>query len=122
MVKERPRTLGELKASHMTNGTSSSDDSGNGKYGISVQPLTPDIAQQLQLPRSTQGVVVAGVDPDGIAAESGLSEGDVIEKVNGQPVTGVDQLKSALDSNSGKPSLLLVNHKGDDIFLTLAAR
>jgi hypothetical protein len=31
-------------------------------------------------------------------------------------------LKSALDNNSGKPSLLLVNKKGSEIFLTLKAR
>ena len=115
-------TLGELKGTNAPRGTSSSDDSGNGKYGMSVQPLTPDIAQQLQLPTSTKGVVVAGVDPEGIAAESGLAEGDVIEKVNGQPVTTVDQLKSALDNNSSKPSLLVVNKKGSDVFITLKAR
>jgi serine protease Do len=114
--------LGELKGTTAAEGPSSSDDSGNGKFGMSVQPLTPDIAQQLQLPRSTKGVVVAGVDPDGIAADSGLAEGDVIEKVNGQPVSSVEQLKSALDNNSGKPSLLLVNKKGAEIFLTLKAR
>jgi serine protease Do len=114
--------LGELKGTTAAEGPSSSDDSGNGKFGMSVQPLTPDIAQQLQLPRSTKGVVVAGVDPDGIAADSGLAEGDVIEKVNGEPVSSVEQLKSALDNNSGKPSLLLVNKKGAEIFLTLKAR
>ncbi|HTI39884.1 MAG TPA: DegQ family serine endoprotease [Vicinamibacterales bacterium] len=115
-------TLGELKATRAAGGSSSSDDSGHGQFGMSVQPLTPDIAEQLQLPRSTKGVVVAGVEPDGIAAESGIAEGDVIEKVNGQPVSTVDQLKSALDNNSGKPSLLLVNKKGSEIFLTLKAR
>jgi serine protease Do len=115
-------TLGELKGTNAPRGTSSSDDSGNGKYGMSVQPLTPDIAQQLQLPNSTKGVVVANVDPEGVAAESGLAEGDVIEKVNGQSVTTVDQLKSALDNNNGKPSLLVVNKKGSDVFITLRAR
>ena len=115
-------TLGELKGVKAASGDSSSDDSGHGKFGMSVQPLTPDIAQQLQLPRSTRGVVVAAVDPDGVAAEQGLSEGDVIEKVNGQSVTSVDELKSALDNSGSKPVLLLVNHKGDEAFVTLRAR
>ena len=115
-------TLGELKGTKTAESSASSDESDHGKFGMSVQPLTPDIAQQLQLPRFTKGVVVAGVEPDGIAAESGLAEGDVIEKVNGQPVSTVDQLKSALDNNSGKPSLLLVNKKGSEIFLTLRAQ
>jgi hypothetical protein len=32
------------------------------------------------------------------------------------------ELKSALDRNDGKPSLLLVNRKGTTIFLTLKAQ
>jgi Do/DeqQ family serine protease len=112
-------TLGELEGVKTEKGTSSSDESGNGKYGMSVQPLTPDIAEQLQLPRSTKGVVVAGVDPDGAAAESGIAEGDVIEKVNGQSVSSVDELKAALDKAGDKPALLLVNHKGDEGFRAL---
>jgi Do/DeqQ family serine protease len=115
-------TLGELKGDNAPRShSSSSDDNGNGKYGLSVQPLTPDIADQLQLPRTTKGVVVASVDPDGVAAESGIAEGDVIEKVNGKTVSTVDELKSALDSNNGKPSLLVVNKKGTDVFITLKA-
>jgi serine protease Do len=115
-------TLGELKGDNAPRShSSSSDDNGNGKCGLSVQPLTPDIADQLQLPRTTKGVVVASVDPDGVAAESGIAEGDVIEKVNGKTVSTVDELKSALDSNNGKPSLLVVNKKGTDVFITLKA-
>ena len=116
-------TLGELKGAKAPNGRPSSDDSSDGgKYGMTVQPLTPDVADQLQLSRSTKGVVVADVDPDGIAAESGIAEGDVIEKVNGQSVNTLDELKSALDNSSGKPALLLVNHKGEEGFRALKAR
>jgi serine protease Do len=61
------------------------------------------------------------VDPSGIAAESGIQEGDVIEKVNGKTVTTGAELKSALDRTDGKPSLLVVNRKGTDIFVTLRA-
>ena len=89
---------------------------------MSVQPLTPDLAGQVGVPRSTQGVLVAGVDPEGIAADSQVQEGDVIEKVNGKTVTTVDALRSALDGNSGKPSLLLVHRKDATIFLTLRAK
>ncbi len=115
-------TLGELKGVKAANGPSSSDDSGNGKYGMSVQPLTPDVADQLQLSRSTKGVVVAGVDPEGVAAESGIAEGDVIEEVNGQSVSTVDELKAALDKSGDRPALLLVNHKGEEGFRTLRGR
>jgi serine protease Do len=89
---------------------------------MSVQPLTPDLADQIGVPRTTQGVVVAGVDPEGIAADSQLQEGDVIEKVNGKTVTTTDALRTALDNNNGKPSLLLVHRKDATIFLTLGSK
>jgi serine protease Do len=96
--------------------------SGEGRFGMSVQPLTPDVAEQVGVPRTTRGVVVADIDPSGIAADSGLQEGDVIEKVDGQAVTSVEALKSVLDRDSGKPALLIVNRKGTDLFLTLRSR
>jgi serine protease Do len=114
-------TVGELEA---TNGrsTAPSAERGRGKYGMSVQPLTPDIAEGAGVPRGTQGLIVSDVDPSGIAADSGLREGDVIEKVNGTAVKTGEDLKSALDRTDGKPSLLLVHRKDATIFLTLAAR
>jgi len=116
-------TLGELAPAKGERVSRSSDDrSEGGKYGMSVQPLTPDLAEQVGVPRSTQGVLVAGVDPEGIAADSQLQEGDVIEKVNGKTVTTVDGLRSALDASNGKPSLLLVHRKDATIFLTLNAK
>ena len=116
-------TLGELAPAKGERAFRSSKNNGEGgKYGMSVQPLTPDLAGQVGVPRSTQGVLVAGVDPEGIAADSGLAEGDVIEKVNGKAVTTVDGLRSALDSASGKPALLLVHRKDATIFLTLKAK
>ncbi len=114
-------TLGELAPAKGERAAKSDDRSEGGKYGMSVQTLTPDIAEQVGVPRSTQGVVVAGVDPDGIAADSQLQEGDVIEKANGKTVTTAEALKSALDGNNGKPSLLLVHRKDATIFLTLRA-
>jgi serine protease Do len=115
-------TVGELAPAKGERVSRSNDRSEGGKYGMSVQPLTPDLADEVGVPRSTQGVVVAGVDPEGIAADSQLQEGDVIEKVNGKAVTTVDALRSALDANGGKPSLLLVHRKDATIFLTLRSK
>jgi serine protease Do len=67
------------------------------------------------------GVVITDLDPNGIAAESQLQVGDVIQKVDGRAVKSGEELKAALDRNDGKPSLLLVNRKGTTIFLTLKA-
>jgi S1-C subfamily serine protease len=113
-------TVGELEAPK-TRASSRSGERGEGRFGMTVQPLTPDLAEQAGVPRGTQGVLVADVDPSGIAAESGLQPGDVIEKVDGRAVKTADDLKSALDRDDGRPSLVIVNRKGVALFLTLRA-
>ena len=113
-------TVGELDAKRSRASAPSADHEG-GKYGMSVQPLTPDLAEEAGVPRGTQGVLVADVDPSGLAAESQLQPGDVIEKVDGRAVRTGEELKSALDRKDGKPSLLLVHRKDATIFLTLRA-
>ena len=114
-------TVGELAATKDKTGPPS-DPRGSGRYGMSVQPLTPDVAEGAGVPRGTTGVIITDVDPSGLAADSQLQEGDVIEKVDGKPVKSGDELRAALDRKDGKPSLLLVHRKDATIFLTLASK
>jgi serine protease Do len=114
-------TVGELVAAKERD-DAPSGERGRGKYGMSVQPLTPDAAEGAGVPRGTQGVIITDVDPSGLAAESRLQEGDVIEKVDGKPVRSGDELRAALDRKDGKPSLLLVHRQEATIFLTLASK
>ena len=88
-----------------------------GKLGLSVEALTPDLAQQLSLPRGTVGVVVKSVDARGPAAKAGVREGDVIQEVNRQPVRSVSDLQGALPKSLDRPALLLINRGGQTIFV-----
>jgi Do/DeqQ family serine protease len=115
-------TLGELSAARDRSESPSSDEHGGGKFGMGVQPLTPDLADEVGVPRTTQGVLVAQVDPTGVAAESGIQEGDVIQKVDGKPVKTGEELRSALDRKDGKASMVLINRKGSNVFVTLRAQ
>jgi serine protease Do len=87
--------------------------------GISVAPLTAELARRFNLPRNAEGVVVQDVNPDGRAADAGLQAGDVIEKVNRDSVSSVDELRSAVRRTSDKPVLLLVSREGHEIFVTV---
>ena len=113
-------TLGEAQSAQSV-GANSGNGTSNGKFGMTVQPLTPDIARQIQVDPSTRGLVVSDVDPFGKAANAGLQQGDVIEQVNGQSVTVVSQLRTALDRSGGRPALLLVNRAGNTFYVTLRA-
>jgi serine protease Do len=73
------------------------------KLGISVQAVTPEIADRLGIPAG-KGVIVSEVKPGAFGDDVGLSRGDVILEINRQPVNGPDdfnriqsQLKSGQD-------------------------
>jgi Do/DeqQ family serine protease len=97
--------------------SSGSDD--KAALGIQVAPLTPDMAAEARLPRNTHGVVVQNVNPDGRAADAGIKEGDIILEVNRQAVQSVDDLRAAVRRSADRPTLLLVNREGRDIFVTV---
>jgi serine protease Do len=89
--------------------------------GISVAPLTPDVAAEAKLPRNARGVVVQDVNPDGRAADAGIQAGDIILEVNRQPVQSIEELRAAVRKSADRPTLLLVNRDGHDIFVTVRA-
>jgi len=66
--------------------------------GLQVIPMTPQIATQLGLQGSTQGVVVTAVDPNSDSAAKGLNRGTVLLSVNGRPLTSVEQLEAAVSA------------------------
>jgi serine protease Do len=115
---EMRATLGELATAEKEN-VRGEARSGAGKFGLSLQPLTPDIAEQLELPKNASGVVIAEVDPSGKAASAGLREGDVIQQVNGRSVKTPAEVKSALDASTDRPAVLLVAREGRTFFVPL---
>jgi Do/DeqQ family serine protease len=118
-------TLGEYTSQDngpKENGNLQPSPGDTGKLGLSVQPLTPELAQQLGMNRTTQGVAITQVDPAGPAADAGIQQGDVIEQVNQQPVRSAADIRAALQRSGSRPALLLVNHRGTAIFITVTPR
>lgn len=124
--QELRATLGEFvppERPGQTDQEDSPEPKGNtGSLGLAVQPLTPALAQQLRLDMRTQGLVVTAIDPSGPAADAGIQAGDVIEQVNQQPVKTVAELREAVQRSGSAPMLLLVNHRGTTIFVTMKPR
>ena len=90
------------------------------QFGLSVQTLTPEIAENLSIDASTKGVVVSGVEPGGAAEEAGIQRGDVILEINRKPVKNVADYNKALPKeDSDKSTLFLVRRGESTIFLAL---
>ena len=68
-----------------------------GYLGVSIQPMTDDIADSLGLPHN-RGEIVARVEPGEAAERAGIRQGDVIVSVNGLDVTP-DQTLSYIVAN-----------------------
>ena len=101
---------GAMLAGRMGSGESPGDrqDDTKAKFGISVQNLTPRMAQQMGLETSS-GVVVSQVASSSFAEEIGLRNGDVIKAINHQPVKSVDDLlRIQQDLKTGSDVVFLV--------------
>jgi serine protease Do len=89
-------------------------------FGLTVQPLTPDIAESLGLGPDIKGVVVSAVEPGSPADDAGLHRGDVILEVNREAVKDVASYRKALKGTAKGKSVLLLVRRGDNtIFLAL---
>jgi Do/DeqQ family serine protease len=95
---------------------------GTGRLGLTLEPLTPEMAARLRVESNVQGLVVTDVDPSGPAGNAGIREGDVIVEVNRQPVRSVADITAALNRATGRPLLLLVHSRGTSGFVTVRPR
>lgn len=66
--------------------------------GLTVAPLFPLLEQGTRAPGD---MLVVGVDEKGPAAGAGIRAGDIVVRINGQPVSGLDALESAVQRSSG---------------------
>ncbi|HSF95027.1 MAG TPA: Do family serine endopeptidase [Thermohalobaculum sp.] len=104
---------GEKHASSGTDGGESASD----RLGARLAALSPRTRSQLGLDESVSGAVITSVDDDGAAAAAGLRPGDVIVQVGSEPVAGPGELTKALELVETPSALLLVNRRGDQLFL-----
>ncbi len=91
----------------------------NGKLGLSLQPLVPELAKRLKIPDDVKGVIVTEVEPGSPADEKGINKGDVIMEVNRQAVTTLEDVRAALDKKAEGSSLFLISRGGLPLFVTI---
>ncbi len=84
--------------------------------GLGLSSVTPELAQQFQLPEDATGLVVTEVDPASDAAEKGLMVGDLITEAGQQPVTSAADFTTRIEEarEAGRKSLLLLVRRGGE--------
>ena len=88
-----------------------------GKLGIAVAEITPDVARQLGV-SSTEGVLVTDVRPGSPADEGGIRPGDVIREFNRNPVKTARELVSAARNlKRGSSVMLKIERQGRTRFV-----
>lgn len=84
---------------------------GKGRLGVAVRALTPEEQRQAEV---TGGVLVQNAS--GPAAKAGIQPGDIILSVNGERITGVEQLKAVL-AKAGKKAAILIERGDSRLFV-----
>ena len=91
-----------------------------GRIGLALQTLTPDVADQLGIERGTKGAVITDVIAGSPAERAGLKPGDVIVEVDRAPVASSEQAVEALRASRGNGGhLLRVRGVGGTRFVTV---
>jgi len=88
-----------------------------GWLGVSIQQVTPDIAESLRLPRP-EGALVGNINPGAPADQAGVQRGDVILKFDGQDVTEMHNLPLIVaETEIGKEVPVTVWRDGKEVSL-----
>ena len=78
------------------------------ELGLSVQTLTPQLAQQFNLDADQVGVIVTQVVPGSVAASAGIQTGSIIVEVDRNPVNNAQAFNSAVEASSSDKQVLLL--------------
>jgi serine protease Do len=99
--------------------TSSAPKSTEQALGMTLQPMTPELASELRVPAGTTGLAVTNVDESGAAARAHIQPGDVIRQVDGQAVTSAAAFREAMSRHTGRPALVMIQRQNQTSFVAL---
>ena len=113
--------IGELAEKQVTEASLDNDMGATAleRFGATVAPLDDETREKARLDVDATGVVVTALEASGPAGRAGVEVGDVILRIGDQDLTDLEDVEAALAKNTSKPSLLLVNRGGQQIFLAV---
>jgi serine protease Do len=119
-VAQRPEDEGVAARGESDEEEGGGDKTKTQKLGVSLAPLTADVARELGVSSDQGGVVVTNVVEGGPAERAGMRRGDVILEVNRQPVKQPDDVKNAIGKmKQGEMALLRVRRGDQAVFVAV---
>jgi serine protease Do len=81
-----------------------------GALGLTLSSLTPRLRERLELASEVTGVVITGVDESSVAAERGISAGDLIVEIDRESATSPSHVATMVEKalEARRPSALLL--------------
>ncbi len=99
-----------------------SGDYENVMKGVTVQDLTPQIAQKLKIPDRIKGVIISDIAEES-AATGILAPGDVIQEINRKKTSDAKSYEEVISRiKKDEDVLLLIYRRGTSIFITLSQK
>ena len=74
--------------------------------GMTVQNINEDLAKRFDV-EVEQGVIIIAIENDSVAAEKGISLGDMVTRINSTPVDSVASFKAALEGEDLKKGVIV---------------
>jgi serine protease Do len=100
--------------------SSEPEEESSSAFGLTISTLTAETARRLRAPSDAEGVLVSEVEQGSPAFRAGLQRGDIITRINRQPVRTPQEASRALGAvSSGSTAFLLVLRGGQEQFFTV---
>jgi serine protease Do len=123
LVREgKPKTV-QVKIAEMSSEVqAASKTSSDHLKGVSIQALTAEARENLDIPKRINGVVITDIE-DGSPAEGVLMKNDVIVEINRNRITNMNEYEKIISQiTSDQNLLILLFRKGSTLYITLPAK
>ena len=82
------------------------------RLGLSVQPITPEIAKRLGK-KESDGVIISSLKPDSPSATAGLRRGDIIKEIDRKPIRNMRDYSKAISEAEKSDVVLFLIERGE---------
>jgi serine protease Do len=109
-IEEQPEDYGVAAGQRRSRQAPDEEESENvsvEKFGFDVADITPTLAKNFGYKSTMEGVIVTDVQAGSVAAEAGLTRGEVITKINRKDVASAKEVRRVLEKASTGKSVLL---------------